>query len=630
MLKQLEIEPHPTYILNPEVADIDLSCSTVELDLETSGDTCWRDRVRVISIYTTEQYLLIPEFYQHDELSRFFQTIQDKGYLVTAHNAKFDIGFIYTHYQVLLTNVWCTLLGSQVIYGGSRRFRHDLGSVLRRELGVDLGEDKKELQKSFLNGRELTAEQLSYAANDTKYLGKLRECLLKKITMLDLGRVIKLEHQLLPVLVIMEAHGCPINYLAWQRKLREWEITKRDYLAKLDAEIMRVFPYSLFANVNYGSSKQMLDLFKRMGLPIPTKEVRKGREKLIKPSVDEDTLDLYVNENPDSPLVSFLTILKNYREYEKLLSTYGESFLARVDRNNHIHTQFTQCSTATGRLSSKNINCQNIPSDKSGSGSIIRQYFVAPPGYKFITCDMISAEMAIAADQSGDKVLTAMVLEGSDGHSKLASISASIIYGKKVTISKATEPIEVAPGISIIPNEFRDVHKSVTFSKFYKGGPPRIYGVLSRYIAAVVPAKQRMAIATTISKALDTELNGLAVFLDKKIKEANSQGYLITTKLGRRRYFDGKSYGDAANAPVQSPNGDAIKIAMINIHDYIYPSGIGRLALSVHDEVGVLVKEEYAEEVGEIVQQQMAQALTEVMYRLEGRATVHIGDYWEK
>jgi DNA polymerase I-like protein with 3'-5' exonuclease and polymerase domains len=54
------------------------------------------------------------------------------------------------------------------------------------------------------------------------------------------------------------------------------------------------------------------------------------------------------------------------------------------------------------------------------------------------------------------------------------------------------------------------------------------------------------------------------------------------------------------------------------------------LALSVHDEVGVLVKEEYAEEVGEIVQQQMAQALTEVMYRLEGRATVHIGDYWEK
>src|SRR5690606_35790292 len=110
-------------------------------------------------------------------------------------------------------------------------------------------------------------------------------------------------------------------------------------------------------------------------------------------------------------------------------------------------------------------NLQNIPSDKSGEGGVVREYFIAPPKHKMITCDMSGAEIVLAADFSGDPLLVKSIEEGIDMHSELATISASIIYGRYTKISKSVEPIEIG-GISIIPQEFRDIHKSVTFSKF--------------------------------------------------------------------------------------------------------------------------------------------------------------------
>src|SRR5690606_33869846 len=125
-----------------------------------------------------------------------------------------------------------------------------------------------------------------------------------------------------------------------------------------------------------------------------------------------------------------------------------------------------------------NPNLQNIPSDKSGAGSVLREYFIAPSGHKVITCDMSGAEIALAADFSKDDLLMKSLKEGTDMHSELASISASIIFGQPVKISKSKEPITIK-GFTLTPQEFRDIHKSVTFSKFYKGGPKRIYEILA-------------------------------------------------------------------------------------------------------------------------------------------------------
>jgi len=628
MIQQTVIEVHPQYVLNPYLDDIVLPeyGQPLPLDLETNGAICWKHKIRIIALHIAGQELLIiPEYYTKDELITFFKSIQANNNLIICHKTKFDTGFIYTNYGVLLENTWCTMLGSQILHGGSRKYTHDLGSVLQRELNIDLGEDKKELQKSFLNDKPLTPEQLAYAARDTKYLIPLKEVLEQKLIELEMQKVVKLENRLTPVLVKMESHGCLIDVDRWKHKLKEWDITRKDYIRQLDDELMKIFPMRLFMNINYKSSKQMINLFKEMKLPVPIKE----ENKVKKQSVDEATLDNYVNQYPDTPLKDFIRIFKSYKEYDKLLSTYGDSFLERLDSNNCIHTEYGQCITTTARLNSSNPNLQNIPSDKSGAGSALREFFIAPPLHSVITSDMSGAEIALAADFSKDDLLMKSLKEGTDMHSELATISATIIYDQAIKISKSKDSITVGK-VTIIPQEFRDIHKSVTFSKFYKGGPKRVYEILARYINPVTPERKRMTVAKRISEAIDKALPKLSKYLQSKIDEANSKGYLVTTKIGRRRYFDSEVYGEAANAPIQGSNGDAIKIAMIKVDEYLSKNNIGRLVLSIHDELVCTVLDEYAEQTAQLVKKEMSNALSYFLEDLEGGASVSINKHWQK
>ncbi len=633
MTEQLVIAPpSSTYTLNPVLGAIPLA-PTIYLDLETNGLYCWKDKIRLIALRSFDiTYLIQPEFYSKEELSLFFRTVA--ACQVVGHGLKFDSGFIYCNYDVHLLDTWCTQVGSQVLYGGARKYRHSLDSCLKRELDIDIGtrEEKKENQKSFLKAGPLTPQQLNYAASDVEHLEALKAALIPKLAERGLQKIILLEMKLLPVLVKMEAEGGLLDVAAWKQQLKKWEARRKEIISELDGEVTRLYPWMLFPNINYSSSKQIIKFFKNMGQEAPLKEERKGKEVTERESVDEDTLNNYVNENPESPLIKFVKTLQDFREYDKLLSTYGDSFLDRVDSNNHIHTKYSQCSTTTGRLSSSDPNLQNLPSKKSGAGGEVRKFFIAPPGYKMITCDMSGAEITIAADQSKDPLLLKNVLEGADIHSYLASISFGIIFGTSVKITKSREPI-VVRGISLVPDDAREVHKSATFSKFYKGGPARIYQVLARYINQVQAPKNRMKCAKQISEAIDAALPRLSRYLSNLIDTANEQGYLVTTKLGRRRYFDTKVYGEAANAPIQGPNADAIKIATINTFKYLSSDSQlkgARLVLNVHDELVIIAPSDVAEAAAARLQQIMSDALTAVLRDLRGGASVKIEDYWSK
>jgi len=86
----------------------------------------------------------------------------------------------------------------------------------------------------------------------------------------------------------------------------------------------------------------------------------------------EQVLSGLVNEHPIIPK------LLEYREIYKLRSTYIEPLLklAKKDEKERIYTSFLQTGTATGRLSSKNPNLQNIPV-RTELGREIREGFIA-------------------------------------------------------------------------------------------------------------------------------------------------------------------------------------------------------------------------------------------------------------
>jgi len=649
-----------TVILSPVVA----------LDLETTGLQAWEEKIDLIALKTaTDRYILEVESYPKDYLVLLFERMASECTTVIVHNAKFDAGFIWCHYGVLLRNLHCTQISAEICENGKQKILRkqyplkkqgpfSLVSVLHRWLGITHANqaDKAIMQESFIDKalREkykaipsIRKRQLEYALEDVEHLEELYKLEINKLQELELMTVYKLEHKLLPVLVKMEIKGCLIDKKGWYNLIKEfWEPELKKIEKELDEEVEKLlagkdFKYTtkrsggtitqfdifgggdtkkleLSDDLNYSSSEQLLELFRFLKQKPPTDE--DGKE-----SLEEGYLSVYLTENPESRMSKFIGLLLQHRGAAKRLSTYGEGFLGKLDAQDHVHTSYSQTKTETGRLASKAPNLQNIPAPpKNTPTRDVRRFFIAPKGYKFITCDMSGAEVAIAADYSQEPLLLGSIREGIDMHSQLASISYSIIFGEEVKVSKSEELYKGYPLV-----ELRDDHKSVVFAKFYKGGAKRIYGVLAEYINKFCEASQRVSVSKRISDALDKRMPTLSAYLSGLINKAKKDGFLRGSTFGRIRYFDSNAYGEPANFPIQNTNAEATKMAMVNIDAYLDKFDAW-LVMSVHDEVGVIAEDSIAQEVAENVQRIMAESLSYFLKTIKGGASVSVTQFWKK
>ncbi len=134
---------------------------------------------------------------------------------------------------------------------------------------------------------------------------------------------------------------------------------------------------------------------------------------------DKDTLE----ERRDDLRGSGREFVESYVRYNALrtyLNTFVEGIKNNVDAKNFIHPEFMQCVTATGRLSSRNPNFQNMP---RGSTFAIRKVVESrfPDGY-ILEGDYSQLEFRVAGFLAGDKQAYADVKEGTDVHNYTASI----------------------------------------------------------------------------------------------------------------------------------------------------------------------------------------------------------------
>lgn len=647
-------------IINPELTSIQIT-SVMALDLETTGLEAWREKIDLIALTNEHQttYVLEVAKYPKEKLRELIVELQKTT--IVAHNSKFECNFIYTQFGILLSNLHCTMVTAQIIENGHQQSRgFDYASVVNRYLHkVHLfAAEKKKMQKTFASETirksipqlpSLRQLQFEYAASDTYDLIPLYKLQLNRIKELDLMAVYKLEHTLIPVLTKMECRGTKIDSARWRGLVNTvWVPYLRKVELQIDEEIKRIYPgfkidrttvgtvqYSLFGDpvektitygdyFNYSSSLQLIDLFKQLNEPVPTDEEGK-------PSTSESALSVYITEHPESKLGELIRLLLVYRQFSKLISTYGEGFLDKLDEAGRIHTSYTQTSTETGRLSSRSPNLQNIPKPERGDESTdIRCCFVADPGFKMITCDMDAAEVRIAADCSQEPLLIDSLVNGVDMHSKLASSTFSIIFGTPILVKKSEETIEVG-GKKYVLQDLRDSHKMGTFAKFYKAGTKRMYGVFSEWINTHHPPSKRQAIAQQISTSLDKMMPTLTKYLSSLILKAKVKGFLISDpKIKRIRYFDTRNvYGQAANYPIQSINANAQKIALINIDKYLETIG-GYLTLNVHDETVSCVPEDIAPQAAKEIDKITSESLGWFLTYIEGKSSTKISSHWKK
>lgn len=142
---------------------------------------------------------------------------------------------------------------------------------------------------------------------------------------------------------------------------------------------------------------------------------KKGR------STDADVLKSIEDEIP------LVQKVLEYRGVAKERSTYVQGILKKRDVDGRVRSNFSLHITATGRLSSKEPNVQNIPSSK-GVGNV-RRTFIPPKGKILVEIDYSGAELRWLAFLSHDKKLNEIFKTGRNLHKE----TATSIFGPDFT-----------------------------------------------------------------------------------------------------------------------------------------------------------------------------------------------------
>lgn len=355
----------------------------------------------------------------------------------------------------------------------------------------------------------------------------------------------RIEMRILPILAEIEMRGIHID----TQCLKEYCAELADGIHSIEQEIYKEVGHEF----NIASPLQLQTvLFEERGLT-PGRKTQRGY------STDTSVLEelAYADKVP--------RMILDYRELAKLKSTYVDTLPALADSGGRIHTDFIQTGTATGRLSSREPNLQNIPV-RSEAGRRIRTAFSAPEGKVLISADYSQIELVVLAHLSADPNMCASFVQGTDVH----KTTAALIFG--VPAEQVTA-------------EMRRTAKTINFGV--------IYGMSAFRLARDLEIPRAKA-AEFIENYFRT-YSKISEFISNTISFAEKNGYVQTIFQRRRPVMNINSKNKmeksaaervAVNTPVQGSAADIVKMAMISVTQALRESGSpARLLLQVHDEL---------------------------------------------
>jgi DNA polymerase-1 len=443
-----------------------------------------------------------------------------------------------------------TMLESYVLDAAG--WRHDMDSMAEQHLDhrtirfADVA-GKGKTQVSFA---QVAVDQAAdYAAEDADITLRLHQVLYPKLAAEPaLQRVFEtVEMPLVPVLARVESNGVLVDTALLKRISHEFgqrmETLQRECFKEAGGDF------------NLGSPLQLQQvLYEKLKLPVLAK-TPKGQ-----PSTAEDVLAQLAEQH------ALPRKILDWRALSKLRSTYTESLpLAVNPQTGRIHTSYGQAVAATGRLSSNDPNLQNIPV-RTEEGRRIRQAFVAPPGRSLLSIDYSQIELRLMAHLSGDPRLTAAFNSGHDIH----KATAAEVFGV---------PLEQ------VTSDQRRAVKAINFGL--------IYGMSAFGLAKQLGVPRGEA--QTYMETFFARYAGVKAYMENTREQARAKGY-VETLLGRRLYLPDirsknaaqRQYAErtAINAPLQGTAADLIKLAMIDLQNFLDGSSPDILMImQVHDEL---------------------------------------------
>lgn len=376
----------------------------------------------------------------------------------------------------------------------------------------------------------------------------------------------EVEQPLALVLAAMEERGICVD----EDRLAALKVKYENILSELTDKIYA----AAGTTFNIASPKQLGEvLFDKLGL-------KHGKKTKTGYSVSEDVLTGLAEAHP---VVKYVL---EWRHYAKLLGTYVTGMQPLVSRGK-IHTEFNQCVTATGRLSSMNPNLQNIPV-RGEEAKDVKSAFVASEGCVLVSADYSQIELRMLAHLSGDEKL----IEAYNNSEDIHALTASRILG--------------IPQSEVTPAQRRDA-KAVNFGIIYGMSD---YGLSENISVPVYKAKE------FIEKYFATYPK-VREYMDANVAFAREHGYSVTM-LGRRRNLKDITSSNyltrsaaermAMNTPLQGSAADVVKLAMLAVEKRL--AGMkSKMILQIHDELIVDAAEDEADEIVRILKEEMENAV---------------------
>ena len=369
-------------------------------------------------------------------------------------------------------------------------------------------------------------------------------------------------------LIQVERNGVLIDSKILQKQSQE--IGEKLIKLEKEAFILAGQPFNL------SSPKQLQEiLFEKLEIK-PLKKTPTG-----KPSTSEEVLQILAQDYPLPKLIL------EHRSLAKLKNTYTDKLPKMINQNTgRVHTSYNQAVAITGRLASSDPNLQNIPI-RTVEGRKVREAFIAPKGSKILSADYSQIELRIMAHLSKDKRLIQAFKNNEDIH----RITAAEIFNTS---------------IDAISNEQRRYAKVINFGLIYGMGPFSLaknlniersaaQNYIERYFTQYPSVKKYMADAKQIAR----EKGFVETHFGRRLwlPEINGSNGIMRAAAERA----------AINGPMQGTAADLIKLAMIEVHNWIEkePNTKGKMIMQVHDELVFEVPDNEVETFKKIIPELM-------------------------
>jgi DNA polymerase-1 len=486
------------------------------------------------------------------QVDLFKEIFANEAIQKVAQNIKYDMSVLANYGIEIKGDIYDTMLAHYLIEPEKRHNMDAMAmSYLNYEpMSIESLIGKKGIKQGNMRDADVMAVK-EYAAEDADITLQLKPILDQKllsnpkaITLLQ-----EVEMPLSRVLSSIEREGVNLDIPFLKEMSKVLEVDSKVVQQKIYEAAGQEF--------NIASPKQLGEiLFEKLKLDPKAKKTKTGQYM-----TGEEILSKMESEH------AIASLILDFRELQKLKSTYVDALPELISsKTGRIHTSFMQAVTATGRLSSKDPNLQNIPI-RTVRGREIRKAFIPRnEEYQILSADYSQIELRIMAAFSKDDSMLEAFNNGLDVH--------------KATAAKVFHvPLEE------VNSDMRRKAKTVNFGI--------IYGVSAFGLAG------QLAISRTEAKEIIdqyfVEFPKVKTYMDTCVHAAQELGY-VETVLGRRRYLRdimsanmnerGFAERNAINAPIQGSAADMIKVAMIQIQNFIEKEKLkSKMILTVHDEL---------------------------------------------